>query len=218
MTFAPLTAPPRALPTRLYDWLRGVRADWRAARALADHARAPSVPPPHALKVSVLRELAARFGLRTLVETGTFEGEMVRRCRGAFERIVSIELDPGYAARAARRFAGDAGVEIWEGDSAAVLPAVIATLRGPALYWLDGHFSGPGTARGDSDTPLAAELDAIVRRGVPGDVVLVDDARELGRGDYPTLEDLARRIAPLHPAGSVEVRDDIVRCLPASRA
>jgi hypothetical protein len=198
----------------VFDWLRGARADWRAARALADHARRPSVPPPHAVKVRAVLGMASRFGLRTLVETGTFEGEMVRRCRRGFDRVVTIELDHGFAARAARRFAGDPGVEVWEGDSATVLPAALATVAGPALYWLDGHFSGAGTARGRTDTPLLAELDAIVARGVAADVVLVDDARELGHGDYPALDEIARRLAPLHPGGTIEVRDDIVRCLP----
>ncbi len=215
MSAAPLRSPVRPPLERVWDWLRARRADWRDARTLAAYARHPAVPPPHAVKARAVVDAARAFGLRTLVETGTYEGEMVRKALRHFTRIVTLELDAGNAARAARRFAGDDRVEVWQGDSATLLPEVLRTVPEPAVFWLDGHFSGAGTARGSLDTPLAAELATLARRGNPRDIVLIDDARMLGEGDYPSVEQIARAVAPLHPGGSVRVEDDIVRCLPA---
>ncbi len=46
---------------------------------------------PHLLKQKTVREYGERFGLKTLVETGTYYGEMVaamkRRFRAAFTRL-----------------------------------------------------------------------------------------------------------------------------------
>lgn len=203
------------LPEPVADRLRDWRAGRRAARELRDYRRRATVPPPHAVKVRTVLEHAARFGTRVLVETGTFEGEMARRCAPAFDRVVTIELDPGYAARARRRLGRFANVEVVEGDSARRLPGVLEGIREPALFWLDGHWSGGDTARGEKETPLLEELAAIAAHGVAGHVILVDDARCLGQGDYPGLEELAGRARRVPGIARVEVAEDIVRCTPA---
>jgi hypothetical protein len=208
MPGAPLRSSARSPLERVRDRLRAWRADWRDARAVAAYRRRPAPPPPHGVKVRAVLAAAQRHGLRTLIETGTFEGEMVRRCRPHFARVVTLELDPGHASRAARRFAGDADVEVWQGDSGTLLPEVLRTVHEPALFWLDGHFSGAGTARGALDTPLAAELGTIAARGERRDVVLIDDARLLGSGDYPTLEGVAAMLGV--PVTRLTVDDDVV--------
>jgi hypothetical protein len=204
-----------ALPAPVRETLRVWRADLRDRRDWEAWRRTPVLPPPHVVKVRRVLELARHFGTGLLIESGTFEGEMARKCRHGFGRIVTIELDPGLAERAVRRLARYPNIEVRHGDSATVLPQVLAGVKEPALFWLDGHYSGSGTARGASDTPLVQELQAIARHGVPGHVVLVDDARLLGSGDYPGLDEIRRVVAAFQPGGEVRVVDDIVCCLPA---
>jgi len=207
-----------ALPEPVRETLRTWRAGLRDRRDWDAWQRAPVLPPPHVVKVRRVLELALRFGARVLIESGTFEGEMARKCRHAFGRIVTIELDKGLAERAARRLARYPNIQVLQGDSATVLPRVLAGVNEPALFWLDGHYSGTGTARGASDTPLAQELQAIAGHGVRGHVVLVDDARLLGTGDYPALDEIRRMAAAFQPGGEVKVANDIVCCLPPERA
>jgi hypothetical protein len=195
---------------RLRAWREGVRD----ARAWAAYRRQPVVPPPHVVKVRTVREYAERFRLRVLVETGTFEGEMPRKVCADFDRIHTIELDPALAAQAAERLRRWAHIEVLVGNSAERLPEVLGRLREPALFWLDGHYSGGKTARADKDTPLADELAAIARHGVAGHVVLIDDARCLGAGDYPSLEGVTRLAYAIPGIRHVEVDRDIVRCTP----
>ena len=41
------------------------------------------------------------------------------------------------------------------------VPELVRQLDGPALFWLDGHYSGGDTAKGELDTPVSAELESI---------------------------------------------------------
>jgi hypothetical protein len=202
------------LPESLREPLRAAVIARRDARDRRAYRAAASGPPPHVVKVDAIREHAARFHLPILIETGTFEGEMARKCSPYFREIYTIELDPGLATAATRRLARHRNVRVIQGDSAACLAQVVAGLEGPALFWLDAHYSGSGTAKGDIETPIAAEIAAIASRPISGHVILIDDARLLGSGDYPTLEELARLLERVDPTGRVEVSDDIVRFTP----
>ena len=147
-----------------------------------------------------------------MIETGTYLGEMVEAMQRRFEKIYSIELSPELYVRARERFSEAENVRIALGDSARVLPMILAELHEPALFWLDGHFSEGNTAKGDRETPILDELDAIFRNEVKGHVVLIDDARCFdGTGDYPTLAELERVVRARNPNASFEVRDDIIR-------
>ena len=79
----------------------------------------------------------------TLVETGTYYGEMVAAVAAAFERIYSIELDPRLAELARReRFRKDARVEIIEGDSQTAVPQLLERIQQRGLWWLDAGYCG----------------------------------------------------------------------------
>jgi len=208
-----VTIPPamfaRLSTARVSDFLRA-----RAARREADEWRrsGASGPLPAALKHELLRSYGRRFGLRTLVETGTYLGDTVAALRGDFDRIVSVELSEELHRRARRRFAGARGVELVQGDSGVVLPAVLAGIDEPCLFWLDGHYSAGITARGALDSPVVAELEAIFARGIDGHAVLIDDARCFdGSPGWPSLEEL-RALAVRHdPELVFEVEDDVIR-------
>jgi hypothetical protein len=148
------------------------------------------------------------------VETGTYNGGLIHATARRFSRIVSIELDEGLHGRAQEMFARLEHVTLLHGDSGVLLPRVVQTLTEPTLFWLDAHYSGPGTgtARGVQDTPIVKELDCILAHPVRGHVVLIDDAREFaGANDYPTLAELAREVRARRPEWSLTVEHDIIR-------
>ena len=192
-------------PSLIHLTRRRVALQWRL--------RGRPLPPPHVVKqLVVLRHQQAR-NFSTFIETGTFTGEMVAAMRPHFRRIVSMELSPDIHRAAVRRFAGDPGIELLAGDSALLLPRVIERLRDPALFWLDGHFMGVGTARGEEDSPVKTELRALLSHPVRGHVVLIDDARLFsGRDGYPTIPELVAWIGHARPGSDVRIEDDIVQC------
>jgi hypothetical protein len=170
------------------------------------------IPPPPTVKHAVVDEYRRRFKTRVLVETGTFAGGMIDAVQDRFDRIFSIELDPGWHARAVERFRGSAHVTLLKGDSGVMLQEVLDRLTEPALFWLDAHYSGPITARGALDSPIVQELASIRAHPVKGHVVLIDDMRDFnGTGGYPRVEELVSWIRDGDRAAHVEVRDDILR-------
>ena len=59
---------------------------------------------PHLVKQRAVLDYAQAFGLTTLIETGTYYGEMIAAMAQRFRRIYSIELDPRLAELARKRF------------------------------------------------------------------------------------------------------------------
>jgi hypothetical protein len=165
---------------------------------------------PHLLKQKVVREYGERFGLRTLVETGTYYGEMVAAMKRRFDRIYSIEFVPELAERAQRKFASEPHIEIFCGDSRVVMPQVLAKLSGPALFWLDAGYYGWGGKQGDQQR-LSAELEMILSHPFPH-IVLLDDARGLtGRDGVPSVNDVKAYVEGRFPRRHVTVEHDIMR-------
>ena len=170
------------------------------------------IPAPPLVKQAIVKEYQRAFGLRVFVETGTLAGEMLDAMLGRFDKLFSIELDDTWYARAVERFAGRPEVTLVHGDSGARLAEVLAGLNEPALFWLDAHYSGPVTARGPLDSPIAQELLHIAAHPVRGHVVLIDDMREFdGTRGYPEVAALVAGLRAKSPRATVEVRDDILR-------
>jgi hypothetical protein len=176
--------------------------------------RGRPIRSPHLLKQRTVSEYAERFGLRVLVETGTYYGEMVAAMKNRFAEIYSVEFDSQLAQRAAKKFASRPHVHILEGDSQQVVPELLQQIKEPALFWLDAGYYGWAGLQGDKQR-LTVELEAILRDSRFRHVILMDDARGLnGQNGAPTVEQLKQRIAAGFPGRSAEVQYDILRITP----
>lgn len=172
--------------------------------------RGEPVRSPHLLKQRTVREYAEKFHLRTLVETGTYYGEMVAAMKSRFDRIYSVEYEHRLAQRAQKKFAHWPHIQIIEGDSQQVVPELLKTISEPALFWLDAGYYGWAGLQGNQQR-LTSELEAILRHPAKH-VVLMDDARGLnGQNGAPTVEELKNRIQSEFPGRKVEVQYDILR-------
>jgi hypothetical protein len=192
----------------MHPWMRPL-TEWRIYVQWRLAGR--PVPAPPLVKQHILKTYQDRFGLRTVVETGTFTGETVEALRARADRVISIELEPALHAAALRRFAGAPNVTLLQGDSTALLPSILEQLTTPALFWLDGHYAGSGTA-GAGNSPLLQEVRTLLARPPRGDVILIDDARQLtGKDGYAALDDLVGMIRRSRQRADVRVTDDIVR-------
>lgn len=202
------------LKSAVRAWIERRRED----REVADWVRrGRPLPPPHVVKQRTLREYARRYGLRVLVETGTYLGDMVEAMRGDFDRIYSIELGDELHRRARERFRAFDHVELLHGDSGVVLSTLMPRLSQPTLFWLDGHYSAGITARGATDTPVLEELRHILEAPHAGHVIVIDDAWCFGTDPaYPTLEALFAHVHALSSRVDVHVEDDRVRITPLS--
>lgn len=179
--------------------------------------RGRPVPPPHAAKQQVIRDMQQKFNTRILVETGTYLGDMIALQKDRFDKLYSIELSEKLYQRALRRFRNDKKITLLQGDSGNRLKEIIAQLNGPALFWLDGHYSGGITAMGDKECPVREELASILP-DAKDHVILIDDARLFnGMHDYPTMEELQSLVNKYGGRYSIENTDDIIRLLPKNK-
>ena len=191
-------------------------AAWRDARAVRAWIRNGCVnPPPSIIKRHIINGFRTRHNITTFVETGTYLGDTVEFFRRKCVSIFSIELNESFARDGQRRFRAHRHIEILHGDSGVVLGKVLQRLNGPALFWLDGHYSGGQTAFADIATPIMAELDTIFSREVRNHIILIDDARLFnGTDGYPKLDALREHICTHRPNYSFAVENDIIRCIP----
>lgn len=205
----PLYRPACWLLERWLEWKELL--DWRKA------GRPP--PPPHRVKQRILKKYARRYGLTTLLETGTYKGDMVEAMRKHFDQIYSIELSPELCEEANRRFAGFSHIHLLCGNSALELPRILENTdltQQSVLFWLDGHYSAGVTAKADKETPICEELLAIFNVLQQRAVILIDDARCFGKApDYPDLETLKTLVHQHRPSASFDVETDIIRIVVA---
>jgi hypothetical protein len=210
---------------RIQAKLRQSAASWRAEgetsqndkscgkenRGMTTEETQP-IPPSPQFKQEIVRKYADQYGIKVLIETGTYLGEMVDAVKDRFAKIITIELAEPLYERAAKLFREFPHIQVCYGDSPKVLPEILAGIAEPCLFWLDAHCSGGITTRSDKVTPIVEELEAILARKQPGDILLIDDARGFdGTNDYPTVEAVAALVNRHDPGYQIENINDIIR-------
>ena len=172
-------------------------------------------PPQHIVKQNAIREYQQLYNLNTLVESGTYLGDMVEAMQPLFKNIHSIELSEKLHKKVKKRFNKSIGIHLWLGDSGEVLHEILPKLNAPAIFWLDGHYSGGITALGNKECPVIEELNAIFNSHQPH-IILIDDARLFnGTNDYPTIEKLEVICRNNSIVYQLINKDDIIRLTPA---
>jgi hypothetical protein len=171
-------------------------------------------PAPNVVKMAVVRHYVESRGARYFVETGTFLGSMVEHIAETGAKCITIEIDDVIHDRALAMLKRKKNIHCLKGDSAVVLPEVLKAIDQPAVFWLDGHYSGGFTGKAEIDTPVSAELQMILDHGVKGHVILIDDARDFtGQDGYPRLSTLLALFED-HAEYRAQVSADIIRIFP----
>lgn len=179
-----------------------------------------------AVHFSIDRRLLARLTellpLKVFVETGTYEGDSVQAATAFFDELHTIELSDELFAAAAERFKDLPQVHVHHGSSPDVLGELSGRLRRrSALYWLDAHWCGEGSARGEVECPLLFELEAIGSLSARS-VVMIDDARLFlapppepsNPQQWPSFSELLARLSALRSGHEMTVIDDVIVFFP----
>ena len=201
----------KILPASIYKffhtWYRRGRlaAAYNVWKAGGSH-----IPPPHNVKQYHIFKSADRYPVKVFIESGTYKGNMLNAVKEAFRELHSIELDKTLFEKAGERFIKEKNIFLYHGDSATMLPEILEKINEPALFWLDGHYSGGITAKGDLITPIVKELSILSKRNFK-DIILIDDARLFnGTDDYPDINEMLRIVREDFPDGELRIGDDII--------
>jgi hypothetical protein len=166
--------------------------------------------PPHIVKQSIIQKYQQKSKARVLIETGTYLGDMIYAQLSHFDLIYSVELSNELFERAKKRFINEAKVKLFQGDSGEVLDSIVTKLDQPAIFWLDGHYSGGITAKANKDCPVVEELTAILKSSHKH-VILIDDARLFtGENSYPTLDEIRNLFNKHGKKCSIKIEHDVI--------
>ena len=171
------------------------------------------LPLPFLLKRKILLYYIKNNGLEYFVETGTCYGDMLMGIKNHVKKAVSIEIDKELFLSAVNRFENDEHIEIILGDSSTMLPSIIKGIDKPTLFYLDAHYSGPGTGKGTTDTPLLSELKLLLKMDIKKHIILIDDARHLGKKDYPKFSEIKNLVNDMTDL-NIYNEKDIIRIEP----
>lgn len=167
-------------------------------------------------KQAVIQNLVKESGCDIFIESGTYLGDTTFTLKDIFKEMYSIELAKDLYKNAIQKFQPYKHIHIIFGDSGVELPKLIPNIKGNAIFWLDGHFSGGITAKGDLDAPLENELDAIQKSVNKGfsHIILIDDARlilnETKYTGYPRFEELKEWVSRNLPEYKLSEEKDIL--------
>lgn len=129
------------------------------------------------LNQSFLKNLKDYFNPHYFFETGTFGGITTIRAAQVFSEVYTVELSQEYFIRNINRFQSITNIHAYLGESSKILSDTLSSINGSqGMFFLDAHYSSPGTARGDKNTPLLDEIRVIGIRS-PHSIILIDDLR-----------------------------------------
>lgn len=162
-------------------------------------------------KQQIITAIQKKSGVKVFVETGTFMGDMTVAQASFFDKLYTIELGEELYLNARKRFEAFPNIFGLLGDSGKVLSKIIKDINQPAIFWLDGHYSGGITAKGDLVCPIYGELDAIFSNGQFKHILCIDDARLFnGTDDYPMIEQVKGYIKSKGVKFDFKILDDIM--------
>lgn len=148
------------------------------------------------------------------IETGTYQGDGIQLALSAnFQEVYSIELSPYHYMCSSNRFKFNPHVHLYLGNSATVLPELLEKVDAPATFWLDGHYSSGTTGRGETNTPILQELEAIRHHSITTHTILIDDVRLFGtvEFDFIELEEIIQKIYQINPEYRISFEQGYVK-------
>jgi hypothetical protein len=153
---------------------------------------------PQFIKEKVLEKYSIENA--TWIETGTYRGDTTHYLSKKFPHIYSIEPKVEFYKAALNRFKSQ-NVTLFNDVSENVLPILLPTLRGNLNFWLDGHYSGGETFKGNKECPIKDELNSIEVNfhNFKKISIFIDDVRLFlySANDYPSIDylvDWSRRL------------------------
>lgn len=128
-----------------------------------------------------IREICIRHGIKTIIETGTYMGATTLKLAKMAPRVFTIEINPEYFQKAANNFKDTPNISYHFGNSAEVLPELLADENnGNVFLLLDAHW--------ESHNPLLEELADIAHAKIKPCIAIHDfkvpDHPELGFDTY----------------------------------
>jgi hypothetical protein len=143
------------------------------------------------------------------IESGTLYGDTIDLMKPYFTNIHSIEINTRLFLDALKKYKTDVNIFIWNGDSPDIIPQILKLVKTSAVFWLDGHASGPLPGGRYGGCPLVHELLAIKEHNIKTHTIFIDDIRLFGcaEWDYVSKQSVLDVLFEINPNYTIEYLD-----------
>jgi len=115
---------------------------------------------------------------RYFVETGTFGGRTIKNLHNIFKKLYTIEISETLYKKTKNKLNHLNNINFILGDSSIKIKEVLNNIEDKCIFWLDGHWSGGITGKGECDVPLIDECKSIDELYKFNEcVIIIDDYR-----------------------------------------
>lgn len=168
---------------------------------------------------TLVNDIIKQFPIDTFIETGTYQGETSYWASTIFKKVHTIEIAEVLYQSTKEKYKNTDNIKFHLGDSKDILKVIIQDLKGPALFWLDGHWCGRDTGGKDNLCPVMDELKYAT--SIKDSVILIDDLRcflgplpfETGE-EYPPVIEVVEYVKKQCPNYYITFHDDTIVCVP----
>ena len=125
------------------------------------------------------------------IETGTYNGSTIFSMESLFASLYTIEISEKHYRNTKQRYTDmkrtlslpmNNKIKFLLGDSSIVIQYILPTITEKCIIFLDGHWSGDDTGRGEIDCPLIEEITHINELCKTEAIIIIDDYRLFGKG------------------------------------
>ena len=127
------------------------------------------------VKADLIRRIVKKYDYKILIETGTYLGSTTIFLSNFFTKILTVELDKDLFLKTKKKLEKLNNVEFFNDDSESFLKKIIPTIKEKSIFFLDAHYSGPGTSNLKGETPCIKELKEISKSDIKDHIIIIDD-------------------------------------------
>lgn len=169
------------------------------------------------LRNSFLAKLKEVFSPDEFFETGTYHGQTTIEASCIFKKVYTVELSPKLYTKGVQSFMPFPNIYPFLDESQRFLKQVLPQSNGRKIFWLDAHYMSNIGARGEKETPILEELEAIKASDIKDGIIMIDDMRyayTTGK-PYPPLTEICNALLAINPSYHLALLGDVLFAYPA---
>jgi hypothetical protein len=175
------------------------------------------VGPPEGLML----QLKERYNVDDFIETGTYYGRTAVWAAAHFENVITIECSKRIYDETYSRHGNIENVDFVFGDSRVLLKTILPAITGPAIFWLDSHWSRGETYGENDECPVINEINEISRSRY-NHFIFIDDARLFTSPpprphqleQWPTVAEVIEALRSIDVNNYILIIEDVIISVP----
>lgn len=126
--------------------------------------------------------LKQKWDIKTVIETGTYQGDSTKWFGENFEKIYTVEVNPDFQKVAIKECESLNNIEFLLGDTTKIFPSLLSKIEERVLFYLDAHGFG-------RPCPTPQEMEFIASRigeekFFPDPIIIIHDFKNPNYPEY----------------------------------